>query len=233
MTTRYALYYAPAADAPLWSLASHWLGRDARNNQTLAQPSLARVNARDLNRFTSTPRHYGFHATLKPPMRLAAGISEEQLMSAVAEQASQVQAFDLPGLECKIMGNFLALRLTEECYAMNALAQRLVVELDELRAPATELEKQKRLAKPLTARQLANFHSYGYPYVLDDFRFHLTLSSSLPELYLHDLMADAQDYFAEALKRPQRVEQVALYQQQDSEQDTPFVLVKEFALAGV
>ncbi len=231
MTARYALYFAPAAKSKLWQAASQWLGRDARTNQTHVQPEIGSISAAELASFTQAPRLYGFHATLKPPMRLAQDCSLPQLRAAIAEQCSQINAFELPALRLKVMGNFLAMRLQQDSQAMTELATRLVLELDEFRAPPTELEKQKRLAKPLTERQLSYLQQYGYPYVCEEFRFHFTLSSSLPEPYLLLLQQAASQHFAEALQEPIMVDQVALYVQESAEQQSPFVLVEEFGLA--
>lgn len=231
MTARYALYFAPRAESLLWQAASQWLGRDARTGETMPQPPLSNLAPGELERFTQLPRTYGFHATLKPPMRLAMGHDFQQFREAIAEQCRQMPAFALPDLQLKIMGNFLAIRLQQEAPDMTALAARLVMELDGFRAPPTELEKQKRLAKPLTERQLRYLQQYGYPYVCEEFRFHFTLSSSLPEPYLLSLQQSAASHFAAALSEPIWADHVSLYCQQDAEQQTPFVLVDEFALA--
>ena len=63
---RVAVYYAPEPSDPLWTAACAWLGWDAERGAPVPQPDLLEIA--DL---TASPRLYGFHATLKPPMRLA------------------------------------------------------------------------------------------------------------------------------------------------------------------
>ncbi len=65
---RVAVYYAPAVDDPLFAEAAVWLGRDPESGAPVPQPDIA-----DIEEVTAEPRVYGFHATLKPPMRLAEG----------------------------------------------------------------------------------------------------------------------------------------------------------------
>jgi hypothetical protein len=52
--------------------------------------------------------------------------------------------------------------------------------LDAFRAPPDESELAKRRKAGLSARQEAMLTRWGYPYVMDDFRFHLTLTGRLP-----------------------------------------------------
>jgi hypothetical protein len=43
-----------------------------------------------------------------------------------------------------------------------------------------DAERNRRLAQPLTARQIGHLDRWGYPYVFEDFRFHMTLTARLP-----------------------------------------------------
>ena len=68
---RVAVYYAPAADDPLWARGCTWLGRDPETGVELPQPDIDGIAAQ-----VTEPRRYGFHATLKPPMQLTGTLDQ-------------------------------------------------------------------------------------------------------------------------------------------------------------
>src|SRR5690606_25376449 len=121
-------------------------------------------------------RHYGFHATLKAPFRLAPGVSPERLRAAVADFAARRPAFAVPAMKVSAIGGFLAVTLATPSPAMQALADAAVAELDAFRAPPTEAEIARRLQGGLTSQQEALLRRWGYPYVFEEFRFHMTLT---------------------------------------------------------
>src|SRR5262249_54746601 len=51
-----------------------------------------------------------------------------------------------------------------------------VTAFDNFRSPVTPEERRRRLGAGLTNRQIENLDRWGYPYVLEDFRFHMTLT---------------------------------------------------------
>ena len=87
---RFAIYYAPDPTSLMHELGSRWLGRDAFNGEALAQPFAA-----DLAEFTSEPRRYGFHATLKPPFALKDEWSPAALEAAVEVLADTLRPFEI------------------------------------------------------------------------------------------------------------------------------------------
>ena len=56
----------------------------------------------DIVEITAEPRLYGFHATLKPPMRLAQGRQWFDVLGAAQELADRTASFELPRLRCRI-----------------------------------------------------------------------------------------------------------------------------------
>ena len=170
---RYALYFAPAARG-LHRAAASWLGWDAEAGCAVAQPEVEGIAAA-----TATPRKYGFHATLKAPFRLAEGARAEDLAAAVAALVAQLRPVPLDGLALTRIGPFLALTPQGDDGPLNALAAQVVEGLDPFRAPLTEAEMARRNPDRLTPRQRALLDAWGYPYVLDEFRFHMTLTGAL------------------------------------------------------
>ncbi len=167
---RYAVYYAPAPDSELAAFGRDWLGVDPETGKVSPAP----------NRFVESPRKYGFHATLKAPMRLASGASIDDLCDGVADLCFALRAVDLGQLKLKAIGPFLALATDSELHEpVSELAFKCVTALDHLRAPLNDKERNKR--KKLSDNQTAHLENWGYPYVGDEFRFHMTLSSALPD----------------------------------------------------
>ena len=166
--SRYAIYFAPQPTSELAHFGRNWLGMDAEDT-SFSKPD---------NGFVTTPRRYGFHATLKAPMRLADGSSLSDLVSACRELASRLTIVELGQLKLNRIGTFLALTAdTNRHERISRLAFECVKELDDLRAPLNETEMSKR--QGLTPLQRRNLEDWGYPFVGAEFRFHMTLTSSL------------------------------------------------------
>ncbi|VVE37535.1 DUF1045 domain-containing protein [Pandoraea anhela] len=181
---RFAIYYAPPSDACWWNEGSRWLGRDAMTGVERQAPSVPGLS-RALHDLTTDPRRYGLHATLKAPMRLAPQATLSDLMGIATAVAARHAPFDLVvhtdviGTEKGTRAGFVALRPeagAADENAVNALAADCVVAFDTLRAPLTEAELARRNPQWLTSRQRECLAQWGYPYVFEEFRFHVTLS---------------------------------------------------------
>ena len=217
---RYALYFAPAADSAFWRFGCAWLGRDPESGDRPASPALTGDAARDwppdaLAALKTSPANYGFHATLKPPFRLADGRSRAELEAAAAAYAARRSPFVCPDVRVQALGRFIAFRLAVDAPEMTALAAAAVEAIDEFRGPQTEAELAKRRASGLTDNQERMLAAWGYPYVMDEFRFHMTLTGSIADDAKRDRLAAALHGMAEAAGAagPMRVDGVALYEQ--------------------
>ena len=177
---RYAVYWAPEAGSALWRFGSSWLGWDAEAGAPAAPPALTEAEAAalpaPLAEITRTPRRYGFHATLKPPFALAEGRGAAELEAAAEALAAAIQPFEAAPLFLHARGRFASLRLAAASAELSALAAATVRELDAFRAPPAEEELARRRAAGLTPAQEDNLRRWGYPYVMESFDFHLTLS---------------------------------------------------------
>ncbi len=173
---RYAIYYTPPPESALARFGAAWFARKA--------PGL------------EAPRRYGFHGTLKAPFGLAAGASEGELLRAVGSFAAARQALSGPTLRLSEMAGFLALTLSEPFGELNRLAADCVAAFDRFRAPLSEAELVRRRRTGLSARQEALLLRWGYPYVMDAFRFHMTLTERLDEEGLARERAEAEAMFA-------------------------------------
>jgi putative phosphonate metabolism protein len=223
LSARFAVYWAPQPDDPLHALGSAWLGRDAETGATLAQPPVP-----DLADLTTDPRLYGLHATLKPPMRLAG--SYEAFREAVAALARSLSPFLLPPLAPEDLEGFLALRETVPCPALHDACDAVVTALDAHRAPLTEAEIARRRPERLTERQREYLHRFGYPYVMEEFRFHVTLTNRLPRERFAGVRAAAQAHLGAAARSERRFGFLAIFGQPAP--GTPFLISERFPLTG-
>lgn len=220
---RFALYWAPELDDPLHAAGSAWLGRDAETGAPVPQPGVPGIAA-----ITAEPRRYGLHATLKPPFRLACSYAE--LLDAARALAARTAPFALPPLEVADLDGFLALREKVPCPALQALADAAVTTLDACRAPPDPAELAKRRAARLTPAQDALLVRWGYPYVFEEWRFHVTLTRRLQPDEAVTIRPAAEAALAVGAAWPRRMRAVALFSQLAP--DTPFVIAERLALGG-
>lgn len=227
MTARHAIYFAPEDDDPLALLGARWLGRDAGAGDRLDRPALDGRGDAALEALTAAPRRYGFHATLKPPFALAEGESPQDLEAAIEDFAAAERPFDIPRLAVTEVGPFLALTPPAPCPELDRLAADCVRRFDSFRAPPPPEETARRLAHGLTRRQAAHLEQWGYPYVMEDFRFHLTLTDGIGDPDDRaSLRRDLEALFAPVLQGPVRVASLCLFRQPDA--GAPFRLVRRF-----
>lgn len=227
MTWRFAIYAAPGtgtADAAAGALrgrAERWLGR-AASGDPVAPGVPAGWTRADVDAITVDARRYGFHGTLKPPFRLAAGRTAEELDAAVARFAADRHAVIIPCLTLARLDAFFALIPGAPAKDLAALAADAVTAFDEFRAPATEAELARRNPAALTARQRELLATWGYPYVLDEFRFHLTLTDRVAPPRQPDVETALRDWFGPSLGSAVPVDALALFT--EAEPGAPFAL---------
>jgi putative phosphonate metabolism protein len=180
MTARYALYFAPLDDRPLWRFGSATIGWDAET--ATASPPLppSPALADGWREATAEPRRYGFHATLKAPFALADDVRVDDLLDAAATFAATPRAIPRLRLEARIIVGFVALVPDAPDATLDALAAACVRDFDGFRAPLTPQDRAHRAPERLTPRQRDYLDRWGYPYVFEEFRFHMTLTGQLP-----------------------------------------------------
>ncbi|MEO7221918.1 MAG: DUF1045 domain-containing protein [Devosia sp.] len=191
MTARYAIYFAPARDSALLRRAEDWL----------AQPDLAPL--------TVSARRYGFHATIKAPMTLTLDYAE--LDAALAAFADEHNAVTLSGLAPRLIDGFLALTAVPQPTPLTDFAAQTVEAFEPFREPLSEGERARRLKAPLTPRQIELVDQYGYPYVLEEFLFHMTLTDRLPANLRDGIVERAEHWFADVLAKPVQLDRLVVF----------------------
>ena len=230
MGHRYAVYYAPPSGSRLEALGIAWLGRDHRSGEELPQPEVAGMAPARLRELTASPRRYGFHGTLKAPFRLAQGCDAPALHAALEQFAARHRPFTLAPLRLADIGGFLALVPSEPAPALDALAADCVVGFEPFRAPLTPAELDRRRRSLLTPRQEAQLEAYGYPYIFEDFGFHLTLTDRLAPPDKAILLPHLEAFTASVTSAPFLVDEVALYVEPAA--GAPFRLVARYRFRG-
>lgn len=214
MTQRYAIYFTPERSSDLARFSNAWINDEPGASVFGDEVPWSGLIDPDYRRsITSAPRLYGFHATLKPPFFLAQGKSLADLETAVADFASERPRILLPQLQLDILGDFLALRTHEPTPELDALAADAVSSLDAFRRPASDEELALRRAVGLTERQDKLLTDWGYPYVMEEFRFHMTLSTRLDETGQSRLLSILKPIVTPLIEKPIVIEAVSLVEQ--------------------
>jgi hypothetical protein len=229
---RFAVYFAPAKESAWWDAGSRWLGRCAATHEALAQPLIDGIAPEQQRQLTADPRRYGWHATLKAPFSLDQGVGLDGLRTALQTLASTFSPFDLPPLRVRRLGRFLALCPDGHPDAINAVASACVIGLQTLAEPLSSDELARRRHKgALSIQEEALLVRWGYPYVLDRYRFHLSLTGDLngvaPDT-VQRLECAARDMF-ESLPAC-RFDSLALYAEPTPGAD--FVLLERMGFVG-
>jgi Protein of unknown function (DUF1045) len=189
MATRYAIYFAPAALTPLQVFGARILGYDPATGRSVPYyPSLVEKVA-NWPLLARDPARYGFHATFKAPFELAPLRTEAELLCEIERGALQWESIDLGVLAVGKISDFIALLPRQTPTGLSELAQALVKYFDCFRAPMSDADRARRQPDRLTGRQRAYLEQWGYPFVLDEFSFHMTLAGPIEPQQI-DLVRD-------------------------------------------
>lgn len=198
---RYGIYFTPAPGS-LASFGARWLGWDIASGEFF-EP----LGAEEA---TKTPRKYGFHGTIKAPFRLADGQTPEALSKALETFCARQATIKLNGLKLAQLGSFLALVPDGDADDLRSLASDTVKSFEGFRAPLTEAELAKRRAKGLSAVEDALLLKWGYPHVMDKFRFHMTLSGRLEKPLRDEVTETLEKHLDEIALSPFTIDALSL-----------------------
>lgn len=228
---RYALYFAEPASDPLMQLGNAWLGRDTFTGTDLPQTEVAGLEPARFEELTTDPRRYGFHGTLKAPFSLRDGQSEAALVEACEAFAGEIAPYDIEGLSVNRLGRFLALTPEVEEAELRAFAALCVRCFEPFRAPLSAADIERRRKAGLSPKLDTYMTEWGYPYVFDEFRFHMTLSNKLEDDGEAALLKKAaEDFFAGVTGKARTCRHFALYA--EPERGAPFQVHTVFRLTG-
>lgn len=222
---RYGVFVVP--EGAFYRTGAAWLGWDSVAGQATDQPEIDGM-PRPVVDITATPSKYGFHGTLKPPFQLTDGMTEAELRKATGAMCRSLGPVDIPALSLRRLGGFVAIVPSEGSPALSRLATEVVMGLDGFRAAASEGELAKRRRAGLSDRQEALLAQWGYPHVMEEFRFHLTLTGRLGADA--ELVADLlRAHFGPVLPCPFRVDSLCLVGEDGTGR---FYMLQRFPLSG-
>ncbi|WP_439103817.1 DUF1045 domain-containing protein [Celeribacter marinus] len=224
---RFAVYYAPPA-GPFADAAAAWLGWNPSSGRTVPHPNWGGLQ-QPINALTQQPRKYGFHGTIKPPFRLQSGKTRSQLVEEMSTLAARLSPVQCDGLQLHCIDGFLALTPTSNMAPLAQLAATVVKDLDHFRAEASAAELTRRRSAGLSAAQEANLVKWGYPYVMEQFQFHLTLSGKLDPTDVQNVTGILDTHLLPLTPRPFEINELCLFGEAE---DGRFHVVHRSTLSG-
>jgi hypothetical protein len=224
---RLAVYVIPRPGA-FAARAAEWLGWDPVEGRSLPHPDLPGLPGPPAD-LTAEPRRYGFHGTLRAPFRPAGVMTIERVSREVGDLAQRLAPAACDGLGLESIDGFLAFTPTGPDAALRRLAAAVVEGTDALRAPLSEAEMARRGPERLSPRQRSFLVRWGYPFVMEDFRFHLTLTGRLARDEAARVAPVLAAHFAPVLPRPFVVEDLCLCGEDGGGR---FHLLDRYALTG-
>jgi putative phosphonate metabolism protein len=226
---RYAIYFAAGSNSALSRFGAELLGYDAYTRDEIPFPADALRVAPDWRDVTSDPRKYGFHATLKAPMALAAGKSETELLAACAAFAEQARPIPVIRPIVDAISGFIAVIPAEPVGDLQQLAADCTRDFDSFRAPLSSEDRARRKPEKLSERQRNYLDRWGYPYVMEEFRFHMTLTGRLDAERRGPILEMLRGRFARLGFETLTIDRIALFRQDDAK--ARFRIVGEWMLA--
>lgn len=230
MSYRVAIYFAPDATSPLWLKAAHWLGRDALTGAEY-MGDIGGIPRAEILEKSASARRYAFHATIKSPMQLAAGKSEAELSDALAAFTASHAPVSIGRLKLARLDGFLALIPADQPQALTDFAAKVVEAFEPYRAEVSAEDKAKRNAGGrLSPRQLELLDRYGYPYVMEQFQFHMTLTDRLSDADGDRFEAALRGHFGPLAEADATLDRLTLFH--EPAPGAPFTRGADFTLTG-
>jgi putative phosphonate metabolism protein len=228
---RYAIYYAPAPDSEFHRFGAQLLGYDAHSGTDLPFPDSLISSRADWPDITTDPRKYGFHATLKAPMTLADGKTEADLATACKTFAATARRIPVIEPVVDSIDGFIAVIPASPSAELTQLAAEVTREFDLFRAPLSPEDRIRRNPAKLTPRQRNYLDRWGYPYVMEEFRFHMTLTGRLDAARREPVMAMLISRFSDIGLRKLAIDRVALFRQDGPH--SRFRIIRGYILEGI
>jgi putative phosphonate metabolism protein len=213
---RYALYFVPAPGSDLDRFGAALLGYDAFGGGDMPFPDDVVRALPDWRDLTQDPRTYGFHATLKAPFALANGKTEADLIAACENFAGSARSIPVITPLVQPISGFTAIVPAERSAELDRLAADCVRDFDIFRAPLRAQDRARRNPSALTAAQVDHLDRWGYPYVMDEFRFHMTLTGRVPAERRDVIVALLRERFAALNLRTLAIDRIGVFRQDDA-----------------
>lgn len=226
---RYAVYFVPTAESTLFRFGTSVLGYDSYVGVDAPFFAQSAFWPRPWAGVVREPRRYGFHATLVAPFFLHTHFDERDLLNALARFSAAPHDIPVIHLTIRRLSSFVALTPLRPVPRMQQLAAECVRTFDCFRAALTASDRTRRSAAGLTRTQMHNLDRWGYPYVFNDFQFHMTLAGPVEASELSavfTLLENAASNLAPFDHVP--IDHITLLRQDKADQ--PFRVIRQWPL---
>jgi putative phosphonate metabolism protein len=213
---RYAIYYVAAPGTELDRFGTQMLGYDAVSGDDLPFPDGIMQMAPDWRDLTKDPRKYGFHATLKAPLSLAPGNTEAELLAACESFADRPRPIPVIRPIVDSISGFIAVVPATPSAGLERIAADCTSEFDSFRAPLTSEDRARRNPSDLTPGQRKYLDRWGYPYVMEEFRFHMTLTGRLAAERREPILTMLRNSFSAIGLKTLAIDRIALFRQKNA-----------------
>jgi putative phosphonate metabolism protein len=233
MASRYAIYYAPEPGSALDTFGRQWLGRDASGAAADGQLQVPGLGPSRMAEITEGPRRYGMHGTLKPPFTLNPSASLDGLIAAAGILAKSLAPIEIPPLELDVIGQFVALTPETSSAAIESLAASCVRAFEGFRAPLAHADEQTYKSRRLTVHQEQMLEHWGYPYVMEEFQFHITLTEPIHDPHERSVIMSALEKLAAPVLRHKiKVRELTVFVQKEWDDPMSIVARLPFGRSG-
>ena len=226
MASRYAVYYAPEPGSELAAFGARWTGV-AHDGKPVPLIDVPGISPSRFSELTVGPRRYGFHGTLKPPFVLNPATTRDSLMAAAKVFARGLSPISIPPLEIAVIGKFIALTPSMSSVELEKLSAQCVRAFEAYRSPLSDDQVAVYRSNKLTVHQDSMLVHWGYPYVMEEFRFHISLTERIDDIAERRAMMLAVTELAKPLAdKPIVIRDLALFFQED--RDAPMTILERF-----
>ncbi len=222
---RYAIYYAPESDSDLGRFGQAWLNH--QDQPGLRGGSSNPISAARIKALTEGPRRHGFHGTLKPPFELNPTHRREGLLAAARVFARSLSPVEIPPLELAVIGQFIAFTPIAESAALEKLAAACVRAFEGFRMPMSKEQEESYKLNKLTVHQEQMLEHWGYPYVMEEFSFHMSLTDRIDsDKERQSLMEMLKELAQPVLGKPILIRDLVVFAQDAI--DAPMSVIERF-----
>lgn len=197
---RYAIYWTPEPDSNFAAFGKSWF----------AAPASFGLSSDLAARAVKSPARYGLHATLKAPFRLHDGARESDLQQALDSFCAVRRAPKGGALMLARFQGYLGLVLSRKTSDIDWLAAECVTGFDRFRAPLDESDRDRREHHRLSPAEASFFETFGYPYVLSEFQFHVSLAGPLDDGELGQVAEALEPHVAPFMKEKLKIQSLSL-----------------------
>ena len=225
--SRFAIYFVPPESNDLTRFTASWFGWDVYKGIKVDYPVLHNLNY-DIKEITNTPSKYGFHGTLKAPFSLVPNKTIDDLKLSLSMLSRSIKKFLIPSICLREISGFIAIVPTVQNQSINFLARKCLEGLDCFRDAEPPEILNKRRSAGLSSSEERHLLKWGYPYVLDDFRFHLTMTGKLTPKVSKNVFSVLSSELQAALNAPLPINKICLFG--ESNINGQFEVIDEFSL---